>query len=649
MWSYLVATFFLGYIVGYFCMDDGIDRTNWSAPYWEMNNENGVEIVTHINLKHLVGANKIVLIMTYVPWDEKYQKKIKEYETIAQKAKQITADVTVAKLDVVVEWRAAEILDVTSHEVQYFLFYKGRHFSMPDYKDGAALVKRLRIMSQPSWSPPEVQGTEHQVKEITNKDFVNLLKEKAFAVVLFYKPQSLATERILHTYELALDNLKIPAVVPRSKFGFYKFEAPDFPNTMEKYGVTELPAFKLFRNEKPYDFNGPLLNHKDLANYIMFHMDRPFTPIPDPPAFENFVKTHNDTAIVVGFFESTSLPKFPDFVETATLLRDKYHFVLMSTPTVRSNGEEKQAEGWTMAVFLPRHQHTPHDEKKSILQYEQATLQMMVDFVKWKATPLAGERTKENAKIIYSHRPLVVVYSKIDWSSKKSDRKETEFLRDKVAGAAKDHKDTMFAMSDISEFHEEVNRFGFSLDPKYDLHVGILGKDGEYYRRWDTTHMSTKMISEFVAQFKAGEIKPYYRSNQTNSLLPPSDVKELTGETFQSEVLDGKFDTLVMLYHPLAKYWRLTFAVLQDLTTNETYKAKKIQFAVLDASANDVPAYFKLPYYPMIYFVPKGYPENPVVYSGSQSDEAEVRLFLDTELERFKIPEICNEPVKTEL
>lgn len=146
-----------------------------------------------------------------------------------------------------------------------------------------------------------------------------------------------------------------------------------------------------------------------------------------------------------------------------------------------------------------------------------------------------------------------------------------------------------------------------------------------------------------------GEIKPYYRSNQTNSFLPPSDVKELTGETFQSEVLDGNFDTLVMLYHPLAKNWRLTFAVLQDLTMNDTYKAKKIQFAVLDASANDVPAYFKLPHYPMIYFVPKGYPENPVEYNGSQSDEAEVRLFLDTELERFKIPEICNDPVKTEL
>ena len=128
---------------------------------------------------------------------------------------------------------------------------------------------------------------------------------------------------------------------------------------------------------------------------------------------------------------------------------------------------------------------------------------MMVDFVKWKATPLAGERTKENAKAIYSHRPLVVVYTKIDWKTK-SGRKDTEFQRDKVAGAAKDHKDTMFAMSDVSVFHDEVERFGFDLDPKYDLHVGILGKDGEYYRRWDTTHMSTKMISEFVAQYKAG-------------------------------------------------------------------------------------------------------------------------------------------------
>ena len=104
-----------------------------------------------------------------------------------------------------------------------------------------------------------------------------------------------------------------------------------------------------------------------------------------------------------------------------------------------------------------------------------------------------------------------------------------------------------------------------------------------------------------------------------------------------------------MLYHPLAKNWRLSFAVFQDLTAHEAYKAKNIQFAVLDASANDLPAYFKLPYFPMIYFVPKGYPENPVVYNGSQSDEAKVRFFLNTELERFTIPEICNEPVKTEL
>lgn len=81
---------------------------------------------------------------------------------------------------------------------------------------------------------------------------------------------------------------------------------------------------------------------------------------------------------------------------------------------------------------------------------------------------------------------------------------DTEYLRDKVASAAKDHKDTLFAICNQTTFQGEVERFGFNNDPKYDIHVGILGKDGEYYPRWDTTHMSAKMISEFVNQYKAG-------------------------------------------------------------------------------------------------------------------------------------------------
>ena len=83
---------------------------------------------------------------------------------------------------------------------------------------------------------------------------------------------------------------------------------------------------------------------------------------------------------------------------------------------------------------------------------------------------------------------------------------DTEYLRDKIAKAAKDHKDTLFCFSDATVFADEVNRFGFDLDSKYDLHVGILGKDGEYYPRWDTTHMSSAMISEFVKQYKEGKV-----------------------------------------------------------------------------------------------------------------------------------------------
>ena len=82
--------------------------------------------------------------------------------------------------------------------------------------------------------------------------------------------RSSATERLLYTYELALDNLEIPSPVPKTKYGFYKFEAPDFPSTMEKYGITELPTIKIFRHGKAYDFSGPLLNHKGKHKTLLF-------------------------------------------------------------------------------------------------------------------------------------------------------------------------------------------------------------------------------------------------------------------------------------------------------------------------------------------------------------------------------------------
>lgn len=152
---------------------------------------------------------------------------------------------------------------------------------------------------------------------------------------------------------------------------------------------------------------------------------------------------------------------------------------------------------------------------------------MIMEFIRWKATPLAGERTPATDKSVYDLRPLVVVYGIVDWSKagKKSlsttDLKfrkicyilffvDTEYLRDKVASAAKENKDTLFAIADRDKYAHEMARFGFDMDPKYDIHVGILGKDGEYYPRWETTHMNSRMISEFVKQYKKGSMQGCY-------------------------------------------------------------------------------------------------------------------------------------------
>ena len=77
------------------------------------------------------------------------------------------------------------------------------------------------------------------------------------------------------------------------------------------------------------------------------------------------------------------------WIYAAETLRDQYNFVLMSTPMISTPGTEpKQAEGWTLAVFLPKRQHTPEDEKKSVLQYVSVqTVKISSwnsDFISWR-------------------------------------------------------------------------------------------------------------------------------------------------------------------------------------------------------------------------------------------------------------------------
>ncbi|OQV16466.1 putative Protein disulfide-isomerase A4 [Hypsibius exemplaris] len=592
--------------------------------------ENNVAVATRNNVLDLINRNRILLIMCYVPWDRDYQAKIKDYEKLANAIYKATPDVSLAKLDMAADIGAADEIEVKPENGLQFIFYRqGKSYNFADYTDIKELSKKLKVIAAPTWRPPETPLLINRVKEMHRKDFVNDLPDKYFSTVLFYKPESLASQRLLYDFELAVNSLKVLNGIKQS---FHKFDAQDKSETMAKYGVKTLPALKFFRNGKVYDYNGPLVNPKEMKKYIEFHMEKPFTSLADAKELDAYLKKSADRATVVGFFASLTLSAFPHFVEAALNLRDQYNFVLMSTPVVsNSDGETKQAEGWTMAVFLPKRQHTPDDEKKSVLQYEGADYKMIVDFIKWKATPLAGERTRKNLATTYSLRPLVVVYAKVNWT--KSHRKETEYLRDKVASAAKDHKDTLFSFSDSTAFAHEVQRFGFDMDPKYDLHVGILGANGEYYPRWDTVHMSAKMIGDFVKQYKDGDVKPFYRSKAASP--QNTAALQLTGETFKSQILEGTSDALILMYHPLAKHWRLAQSVLNDFAQDPGYKRQKVVFGELDVSINDIPVSFELPTYPVIYFIPKNHKRKPTKITGDILGEYGIRQFLKEQLEKL--------------
>ncbi|XP_055350484.1 protein disulfide-isomerase A4-like [Paramacrobiotus metropolitanus] len=588
--------------------------------------DNGVPLITGDTLAKEVSRNDILLIMCYVPWDPKYQAKIKNFETVAKLVLANTEDAMLAKLDMAAEPVAARAVEVQPPELQFILYFRGAAYNVDEFPNAKALAAMVKKLSQKNFEVPQLPYGEIPIKNLSKPDFDKVTNHKEFSLVIFYLPGSSAGERLLYSFELGIHKIK-----KDKRFGYYKFDATDKPDTLQRFGITKLPALKMFRKGKVFDYRGPKVNPEGITQYLTWHAREPYTEMSHPDDLEKFLKEHGERATVVGFFASKTLSKFQDFVDVAQDYRDEHNFILMPTPMVSQKGstdEPVQAPGWTLAVILPKRWRTPDDEKKAVLHQEDASYEMIKDFVRWKTTPLAGERTFENAKSLYSLRPLVVAYAKIDWS--KTGKKDTEYYRDKVAHAAKDHKDTLFAICNSDNFTQEMERFGFNLDPKYDIHVGILGKDGEYYPRWDTAHMSSKMISEFVNQYKAGEVKPFFRSKSKQQDDP--NVLELSSDTFNSKILHSDSHALVLFYHPLSRNWWTAEQSLRALAKDPEFRRRDVIFAQIDASNNDLPSDISLSTYPSIALIPKDNKDNMINYPGELFEEHMVRHFLFEEL-----------------
>lgn len=146
----------------------------------------------------------------------------------------------------------------------------------------------------------------------------------------------------------------------------------------------------------------------------------------------------------------------------------------------------------------------------------------------------------------------------------------------------------------------------------------------------------------------SGEIKPFYRNHK--NAQANTNITELTGETFQSEVMKSDSHTLVLFYHPLSRTWRAAEAAVRDLARDPEFSYRNLDFAELDCSNNDVPAFIKLDTYPSLYLIPKNDKKSPILYPGIVFEEHMVRHWVFAELGKlFKKEQTLTKETKTEL
>ncbi|XP_055350465.1 probable protein disulfide-isomerase A4 [Paramacrobiotus metropolitanus] len=592
--------------------------------------EHDVILLTKDNFYYMVGAHEILLALFGVPWDPKFEEVLLQFEKAAKQLQQEHPSICLGRMDVSAHPEIVKKMDIRGDEPQFMFFYKNRAYNFEHSWKADAIVKELIKRQEAIWYPP--QNLPEHITEILPKDIEKIAK-KDFSLLLLYSPTRLSSYRVLMELENAA------AALNRTDT-FFKVNVADVKDLRNEFGVP--PVIKIFRRGRAYEYKGPKVA-KGMVKYLQSQMQPPFVRGLTPQEVESFLSKHQDKPTVIGYFENERLPQFQLFTEVANMLRGELYFVVirqfMSSPGWKDKVEDEQ---WRIGVMLPKRDSDPELIKAkdvSIAENNLKTLEELLTFIAFKAVPLVGHRTKKNKDgFQYNRRPLLISYTKVDWSTTSAE-KETLFVRHRIAQVAIEYpiQKLTFVMSDVKEFKDELSRFGFTdLDQEKELRLGIIGADGEMYPFHTEDRITSAEIKKFAEDYLAGKLVPFRRSEKPLTAEENTDaVKAVQGATFKEFVLSNPKDVVISFCHPLCTICETLEQNLMKIAQKSEYP--NTEFFAMDTSLNDPPASYRPRTYPTLYFASEKNKTAPIRYSGKDWSVKEIHRFLDKHVSQARV------------
>jgi len=473
------------------------------------------------------------------------------------------------------------------------------------------------------------------VTVLTTKNFDEVVNGNEHVLVEFYAPWCGHCKKLAPEYAAAAAELKTKG----SKVVLAKVDADSEKELGTKFDVSGFPTLKWFINGKPQEYNGGRVT-KDIVSWIEKHTGPAYKVINSNEELAAEIEAAKAAPVVVAILADHKAQTAQEFFTAAADDTTGAVFLLASPGSV--------TDGLPATESIVMRISGRSDET---LPIEVATSAKTInDWIAVYSLPLVVPFSQDTQSAIFGSPVKSQLLTFVD------PKKHAEILsRLEASAGTRRGKLTFVSMDVTSEDNKGVlDYFGVKAEDAPTIYLVVLKEQMLKYAftgaKGDITQAD---LDAFLAAHDQGTLKVHIKSEPDVPEHLAEAVKVVTGNSFQSLVIDNTKDVLVEFYAPWCGHCKKLEPVYLKMAQElEAEGATELVIAKMDATLNDPPENINVRGYPTIYFFPGNNKQAPVLFEGERNAKA-IKKFLRKNaanaLPESKKKETTKESKKTDL
>jgi protein disulfide isomerase len=456
---------------------------------------------------------------------------------------------------------------------------------------------------------------ENPVITLTNDNFDDIITTSELFLVEFYTDLCVPCQRLEPVFADAARQLQ--RETPPIRLG--RVQIPDQMKVAERFPLEGYPLLIIFRHGAQYNYTGPKETASGIVEYMKQQSGPSSIPLEQTADVKKFI---NRRAIsVVGYFhEDTDSVLLREFRESGNLVRTEME---LGHTHQRGVAQGMDQEPDTIVVYHPVHLVSPWEKGLSVISSPPSDASQLRQLYLEHARPIVGQMTTGNRDNLYSHRPLLVAYYDVDWSS--DGFKATQYWHDLVASVARDFisSGVVFATANEEDFLDDIRSVGLS-EWGEDVTVTLYAPGPLKYPM--TEELSPESLTSFIQDYLDGELVPHFSSEPVPKPVKGALIRKVVGSNYLNEVGNTKKDVVVMLCRPSLPDCREAAEFYKKLAT-QFRGVKNLVFTEMNVALNDPPVGTDISSLPSFLFSPRGSHDVAPV-TPRPKDDADLAFFL---------------------